>query len=247
MPGGFLFLPVLNMNLYYLPDISGEINILPKEESHHLIKVMRSNIGDHISLVDGNGGYYKAEIITPDPQGSTVKVINQQQNFNKRPYYLHIAISPTKNISRFEWFLEKATEIGIDEITPLECQRSERTRIKRDRLDKILISGMKQSLKAYLPRLRDIQKFHSFINDQKGWGYSKYLANGGQEYPHLFMEKNKAEKTIILIGPEGDFTPNEIELAVNNGFKVVSLGRSRLRTETAGIVACEIINILNEQ
>ena len=247
MTGGFLFLPVLNMNLYYLPEINGEMNILPKEESHHLIKVMRKNSGDQIHLIDGKGGFYTAEIITPDPKHCTIRVIDQQQHFNKRSYHLHIAISPTKNISRFEWFLEKATEIGIDEITPLECKRSERAKINRDRLEKILISAMKQSLKAYLPRLGDIQKFSSFINDQKGWGYSKYLANGGAEHPHLFSEKNKTDKAIILIGPEGDFTPDEIELAVNNGFKVVSLGRSRLRTETAGIVACEIINILNEQ
>ena len=165
-----------------------------------------------------------------------IKQIEKQHN-----YYLHIAISPTKNIERFEWFLEKSTEIGIDEITPIICNRSERKTIKTERGNRILLSAMKQSLKYHLPKLNEATNFNEFIKkDLEG---AKYIAHCEDSKKNELKTISKTEKTLILIGPEGDFSPKEIKLAVENQFKSVSLGTSRFRTETAGIIATHSINI----
>lgn len=232
------------MQIFYAPDISGNTYTLNEEESKHCIRVLRLDIGDEITLVDGKGGLFKTRIVKPEPKRCQVEVYESISEFEKRNQYLHIAIAPTKNIERFEWFLEKATEIGIDEITPLLCDHSERKVINNERLEKIIISAMKQSIKAYHPKLNQMTSFKQFIhskNDGKlfiAHCYKKDLA-------HLKNQIHPYQNTTILIGPEGDFSPEEVSLALENDFQEISLGGSRLRTETAGIVACHIINLAN--
>jgi 16S rRNA (uracil1498-N3)-methyltransferase len=187
----------------------------------------------------------EAEIADANPKKCRLTIVNSALDFGKRNFHLHIAIAPTKNIDRFEWFLEKATEIGIDEITPLLTSHSERKTINAERLEKILVSAMKQSLKAYLPQLHELTTFKELIINNKT--ENKFIAYCDEiQKIHLKDLATKGNNTLILIGPEGDFSPEEIKLAIENGFKVVSLGESRLRTETAGIVACHIVNLANE-
>ncbi len=231
--------------MFYTPDILIS-PFLPEEESQHAIRVLRLQAGDHIELIDGKGGYYKAEIIFPHHKRCEVRILETQTEFHKRPYHLHIAIAPTKNIERLEWFAEKATEIGIDEITPVICRFSERKIIKHDRLEKILISAMKQSLKAYLPKLNEQCTFEQFLKrTDPGQRFIAhcYDENSKKLLSSLYVPKQNAT---ILIGPEGDFSPEEVEQALKAGFVPVSLGESRLRTETAGVVACHTVNLLEE-
>jgi 16S rRNA (uracil1498-N3)-methyltransferase len=232
------------MQLFYCPGINSENYILSEEESMHCINVLRHKKEDTIQLVDGIGGFYTAEIVNNHKRKCEVKIISRQTEFSKRNYYLHIAIAPTKNNERFEWFLEKATEIGIDEITPVICEHSERKEIKIDRMNKVIVSAMKQSVKAYLPKLNEAVKFKNFISDSKE--SQKFIcscdADKNSSLKNLYT---KEKEVLILIGPEGDFSVQEIQLANSNGCKTISLGESRLRTETAGLVACEIINFIN--
>jgi 16S rRNA (uracil1498-N3)-methyltransferase len=201
--------------------------------------------GDEIILVDGKGNLYKTRIVKPEAKRCEVEIFDTIHEFEKRNFYLHIAIAPTKNIERFEWFLEKATEIGIDEITPILCEHSERKVINHERLEKIIVSAMKQSVKAYLPKLNQLITFKQFI--QQNTDGEHFIAHcNNKEMNHLKDKAATKVKTTVLIGPEGDFSPNEVSLALQNNYKEISLGKSRLRTETAGVVACDIINIINE-
>jgi len=228
------------MQLFYLENPKDEI-ILSTEESKHATKVLRKKEGDILNFTDGKGDFYKAEITVADSRKSRLKVVSTEQKEKQHNYHLHIAIAPTKNMDRFEWFLEKATEIGIDEITPIICTHSERKKIKTERCNRILLSAMKQSLKFHVPKLNEAMSLSDFIKqDYKG---TKYIAHCEDGEKKELKRVNKTEKTIILIGPEGDFSPKEIELALQNQFKAVSLGTSRLRTETAGIIAAHSINI----
>ena len=241
------------MNIFFTPDITGNQYSLSEEESKHCIRVLRHSKGDILTLVDGTGGWYLSEIIDANPKKCLVRVTEKKINFEKRNYHLHIAIAPTKNIERMEWFLEKATEIGVDEITPLLCEHSERKQIKTDRLEKVMISAMKQSLKAYLPRLNNLTTFDSFV---KQGNAVEHLANPNLRFiahcnevekMNLFEAAKPSASILVLIGPEGDFSSSEIETALKNEFREISLGKSRLRTETAGIVAVQMINLLNEK
>ena len=233
------------MHIFYTPDISGKTYTLDETESKHCVRVLRLEKGDEITLVDGKGGWFSAEIADPNPKRCVVNVIKSELNFGKREYQIHIAIAPTKNMDRIEWFLEKATEIGIDRVTPLLCRFSERKEVKLDRLEKVMISAMKQSLKAYLPQLDELTKFSDFIHQP--FDGQKFIAHCEEQHRELLKNVLKpGENYLILIGPEGDFSPEEIELAINAGFLPVSLGNSRLRTETAGVVACHTFNLLNE-
>lgn len=233
------------MHLFYTPDISQQTYTLNEIESKHCIKVLRLNTDDQIELIDGKGNFYQAKITDPNPKKCTVEIINTIKEFGKRNHYLHIAIAPTKNIDRFEWFLEKATEIGIDEITPILCDHSERKVIKPDRLEKIIVSAVKQSIKAYKPKLNDLTKLSDLLNQD--FNGAKYIAHCEDYEKQALKLKYKANtNALILIGPEGDFSSNEIELAKQNNYLEISLGKSRLRTETAGVVACHTINLLNE-
>ncbi|MDA3953440.1 MAG: 16S rRNA (uracil(1498)-N(3))-methyltransferase [Bacteroidales bacterium] len=232
------------MHLFYTPDLSSNLYTLNEIESKHCIKVLRLNTNDEIQLIDGKGGFYSAKIIDSNPKKCIVEITDTKKEFGKRNHYLHIAIAPTKNIDRFEWFLEKATEIGIDEITPIICEHSERKSIKPERLEKIIISAVKQSIKAYKPKLNNLTTYNDFINQNTDC--KKYIAHC--EENKKFQLKNiynKDENALILIGPEGDFSTEEIVQAKQNAFYEISLGESRLRTETAGMVACHTINLIN--
>jgi len=230
------------MQLFYLENPENEI-ILSSEESKHATKVLRKKEGDILDFTDGKGKFYKAEITLADSRKCRFQIVSSEQKPKQHNYHLHIAIAPTKNMDRFEWFLEKATEIGIDEITPIICSRSERKIIKTERGNRILLSAMKQSLKYHLPKLNKAISLADFIKqDFEG---AKYIAHCEDGEKKELKTVNKTEKTIILIGPEGDFSPKEIKLALQNQFKAVSLGTSRLRTETAGIIATHTINIKN--
>jgi len=233
------------MHIFYTPDISGKTYTLDETESKHCVRVLRLAKGDEITLVDGRGGFFTAEIADPNPKRCAVNVVKSEMNFGLRNFQVHIAIAPTKNIERIEWFLEKATEIGIDQVTPLLCHHSERKEIKNDRLEKVMISGMKQSLKAYLPRLDGMTRFSDFI--RLPFSGQKFIAHCEEQHRELLKNLVKSgESYLILIGPEGDFSPDEIEMAIQAGFQPVSLGESRLRTETAGVVACHTFNLLND-
>jgi len=231
------------MHLFLAKNIVSDYYDFDKEESKHC-KVLHLKIGDFVYLTDGKGTMHKAEILDNHYEGIKVKIVESFNEYNKRPFYLHIAIAPTKSPERFEWFLEKATEIGIDEITPLTCERSEKTRLKLERLEKIAESATKQSLSAYIPKINPAMSFSKIAEEAKE--FQKYIAycNSGDrnELKSVYLPHKPC---LILIGPEGDFTENEITLAKKNQFIPVSLGNSRLRTETAGVVACTFINLLN--
>lgn len=233
------------MHIFYTPELSGNTYTLDESESKHCVRVLRLEQGDEIILVDGRGGMFTAEITDPNPRRCAVKIINSELNYGLRNFSVHISIAPTKNIERMEWFLEKATEIGVDRITPLICRFSERKEIKNDRLEKVMISAMKQSLKAKLPQLDPLTKFNDFI--AQPFEAQKFIAHCDEQHRDLLkkiIEPN--QNYLILIGPEGDFSSEEIEKALQAGFHPVSLGDSRLRTETAGVVACHTFNLMNE-
>jgi len=233
------------MHIFYTPELSGKTYSLDESESKHCIRVLRLVKGDEIILVDGMGGYFTAEIVDPNPKRCTVLIIKSELNFGLRNFQVHIAIAPTKNIERIEWFLEKATEIGINRITPLLCRFSERKEIKADRLEKVMVSAMKQSLKAFLPHLDPLIKFSDFISQP--FEGQKFIAHCDDQHRDLLKKMIILNKNyLILIGPEGDFSSQEINMAIEAGFHPVSLGDSRLRTETAGMVACHTFNLLNE-
>ena len=235
------------MNLFYTPDITSDSYTLSEDESKHCVRVLRLVEGDQIQLIDGHGGFYVGEITDANPKRCSIKIIETQKEYGKRNFYLHLAVAPTKNIERLEWFLEKATEIGIDEITPLICHHSERKFVKPEILHKVMVAAAKQSLKAYVPKLNEPISFHSFM--EKSFDGSKYIAHCSPTLQEKVLLKNRYEKNknaLILIGPEGDFSQKEIELALTKDFSEVSLGINRLRTETAAVVACHTINIINE-
>ncbi len=233
------------MHLFYTPDISGNTYTLDETESKHCVRVLRLEKGDEITLIDGRGGLFTARITDANHKRCAVEVVKSELNFGLRNFKVHIAIAPTKNIERIEWFLEKATEIGIDRITPLLCRHSERKEIKNDRLEKVMVSAMKQSLKAYLPQLDEMAKFTDLI--RQPFDGQKFIAHCEEQHRDLLKDLiNPNQNYLILIGPEGDFSPEEIEMARNAGFHPVSLGDSRLRTETAGVVACHTFNLLND-
>jgi 16S rRNA (uracil1498-N3)-methyltransferase len=234
------------MQLFYTPDIdaASPTYFLNEEESKHCVKVLRLQVGDKVQLIDGRGSFYTAAIADAHPKRTQLQIVSIQNDFHKRNHYLHIAIAPTKNIERLEWFLEKATEIGIDEISLIICQRSERKEAKVDRLNKIITSAIKQSIKAWHPVLNEPVSLNKLINTP--FGGQKFIAHC--ETGDKFALKNDLEplgKYLILIGPEGDFTPKEIADALNNDFKAITLGESRLRTETAALEACFEVNFLN--
>jgi 16S rRNA (uracil1498-N3)-methyltransferase len=233
------------MRLFFTPGIQGTIHFLDEAESKHAIRVLRLAKGDRISLVDGKGNFYDVRITDDHPQHCQVEVVAKIPEFGKRNHYLHLAVAPTKNPDRFEWFLEKATEIGIDEITPVLCEHSERKMLKNDRLEKVIIAAMKQSLKAYLPKLNPLIPLKDVL--QIPFAGKKFIAHCyDQNKMQLKNEIRGSYSNLILIGPEGDFSENEIELSLQKNFIPVELGKSRLRTETAAIVACHTANLINE-
>ncbi|MFI2742322.1 16S rRNA (uracil(1498)-N(3))-methyltransferase [Zhouia sp. PK063] len=233
------------MQLFYSPDIS-ENNTLfnfDKEESRHITKVLRKKIGDILHITNGKGSLFTAEIVNDNSKQCTIKII-KHESYVKKNYYIHLAVAPTKMNDRYEWFLEKATEIGIDEVTPIICDHSERKVVKIDRFEKILQSAMKQSLQTFLPQLNEPISFKDFIAQH--FDGQKFIAHC--EETERFNLKTKVlanQHVTILIGPEGDFSTEEISLAKKYHFDPVIMGNTRLRTETAAIVACHTIALLN--
>ncbi|MBB6111451.1 16S rRNA (uracil1498-N3)-methyltransferase [Mucilaginibacter lappiensis] len=234
------------MQLFYTPDIepAHPQYFLSEEESKHAIRVLRLEVGSEVQLIDGRGGFYTAVIQDAHPKRTILQITSVTESYNKRNHYLHLAVAPTKNIERLEWFLEKATEIGIDEVSLVISQRSERKEAKVDRLNKIITAAIKQSIKAYHPVLNEPVKLPELL--ARPFDGQRFIAHcepgdklnlRGELLPH--------GRYLILIGPEGDFTPAEIESALQNGFKPITLGESRLRTETAALEACFEVNFLN--
>jgi 16S rRNA (uracil1498-N3)-methyltransferase len=233
------------MHLFYTPDLQDDNYRLSEEESKHCVRVLRLTEGDKLCLVDGKGLFCEAVIISAHPKACLLKVVDRKPNFGKRDFRLTIGVSPTKNIDRYEWFLEKATEIGIDEIIPLISRYSERKEIKPERLEKVMVSAIKQSIKAYLPVLSPVQTFKETIKMIfTGQKLIAHCNNGEKVLLRDIVIKGK--DVLILIGPEGDFSNDEVELAIKEGFIPVSLGDSRLRTETAALVACHTVNLINQ-
>jgi 16S rRNA (uracil1498-N3)-methyltransferase len=231
------------VNLFYQPLIAQGVHKLDEEESRHCIKVLRKQTGDQIRVTDGLGSFYDVIISTADVRECKFTIIKEEKQ-PARNFSIHIAIAPTKNTDRIEWFVEKCVEFGIDEITLIECQHSERTFTRIDRLKKVAISAMKQSLKASLPRINELITFEALAVAEIS--ADKFIAFVDETNPIQLKDLAKPSKQyLLLIGPEGDFSSDELSLALLHKFVKVSLGKSRLRTETAGIAACHILNLIN--
>lgn len=233
------------MQLFYNPNLSKNTTqfTFNKEESKHIVKVLRKNIGDILHITNGNGWLFKAEIAIPNINKCVATIVSKTLQ-PKRNYNLHLAVAPTKMNDRYEWFLEKATEIGIDSITPIICEHSERKVIKPERFERILQSAMKQSLNCYLPKLNNLISFKNFI--KQDFNGHLFIAHCEETDRKSLKNELKSKNNItILIGPEGDFSVKEIETALENNFIPVTLGETRLRTETAAIVACHSVAFTN--
>ena len=236
------------MQLFYSSNIQKPKLFLSLEETNHAKNVLRLKEASLVNVVDGKGILYQCIVTSLKGKEAELEILSSAESIPKHPYYLHIAIAPTKNIDRIEWFVEKAVEIGIDEISFIQSERSERKHINVERMDKIAIAAMKQSIKAFIPKINEMQSLTNFNSNFQlsTINYQLYIAHLEDNRKLLFDQirlPNQPANYLILVGPEGDFSPNEIALCVKNGFQPVSLGSSRLRTETAGIVACSTINI----
>lgn len=236
------------MQLFYHPEVSEndrEVRF-SKEESRHIVKVLRKKEGDSLQLTNGKGWIFETEITLADSNNCSARILKADKE-PAAPYHLHLAVAPTKMNDRFEWFLEKATEIGIQEITPVICDHSERKVVKSERFQRVIQSALKQSLHARMPKLNEPVSFSDFMEQEISG--AKFIAHCEEDKPRQLLSKavKKGISTTILIGPEGDFSSGEIEKALSKGWKAVSLGNSRLRTETAGVVACHTVALINEQ
>lgn len=233
----------MERTIFYAPDILLD-STLPQEESMHCVRVLRKKEGDLIYITDGKGHFFDAEIIEAHQKHCVVNIVETICAPKQWKNNIHIAFAPTKNMDRVEWFAEKATEIGIDTLTPLLCRYSERKEIKLPRVEKILISAMKQSQKAYLPELNELCTFKDFV--KKPFNGQKFIAHC-YDSPKSLMKSiyHRGGDVLILIGPEGDFSEQEVEMALNAGFDPISLCDSRLRAETAALYACNTIQVIN--
>ncbi len=234
------------MQLFYNPSLDANSSKLDfdREESKHISKVLRKNIGDKIMVTNGNGILFTGKIIAQS-NVCTIQIVEKSEH-KPLEYYLHMAVAPTKMNDRFEWFLEKATEIGVSEITPIFCRNSERRKINHERFEKIILSAMKQSNQYFLPKLNEAVEFSEFLK-RKIEG-EKFIAHCEEDQKSSLKGNISPNKrTTILIGPEGDFSKDEIEIATKNLYIPVSLGNTRLRTETAALVACHTVALANEK
>ncbi len=236
------------MQLFFNPEISDKDSQISfdKEESRHIVKVLRKTEGDILNITNGKGLIFEAEIIAANIKQCTVKIISAEKE-PPPPYYLHMIVAPTKMNDRYEWFLEKAMEIGIHEITPIICDHSERKVVKLERYERVLLSAMKQSLNSRFPKLNEPVNFKDFMSRELEG--SKLIAHCENVLKKPYLQKKVHPwKTVnIMIGPEGDFSRQEIESALENGWEQISLGESRLRTETAAIVACHTVALKNQE
>lgn len=233
------------MQLFYNPRLDSSVSqfTFSEEESKHITKVLRKKEGDILNITNGKGYWFEAKIISADMKKCTAEIFDTTK-IHPTKHWLHMAVAPTKLNDRFEWFLEKATEIGVNEITPIICERSERKTIKIERMRKVVQAGMKQSLQTYLPKLNEAITYKEFMAEtDEGLHFIAHCQDG--EKVDLKRRVAPDKDVTILIGPEGDFSKSEIELAYEKGFLPISLGRNRLRTETAAIVACTIVTTIN--
>ena len=243
------------MEIFYSPNTDNQICMLDVEESTHCIKVLRHKVGDEISIIDGTGALYTTRIIEGSNKGVTAEIISTVLDFGKHNYHLTMAVAPTKNIDRYEWFAEKACELGIDRVVPIICKHSERKIIKTHRIHKLLISATKQSLKSYIPSIDEATPIKDFIleygrdTDLAPDNKQRFIAFCFDDERPEFIRKpitsllnsHTGNEVIIMIGPEGDFSKEEVELALSKGFTPIHLGTSRLRTETAALTAVEAV------
>jgi len=233
------------MQIFYTSGVTGSVASFSRDESGHCLRVLRMRKGDPINFTDGKGNLYEGVITGESHTMMEVSVNKVLKDYGRRSYRLHTAISPLKNNDRLEWFIEKAVEMGIDEITPLICSRTEKQRIKRDRLESLILSAMKQSVKAYLPVLNEPITVSDFLAGELSGVKLIAHCNGVPERKPVSAVVRRGADTVILIGPEGDFTVEEVMMAVEAGFIPVHLGESRLRTETAGVAACCSVYLAN--
>lgn len=234
------------MQLFYNPYISDGNSTFSfdKDESRHIVKVLRKKVGDQLHITNGKGWLFEAELTVADQKQCSVNITLKSLQ-PKRNFHLHLAVAPTKMNDRYEWFLEKATEIGVEEITPIICDNSERKIVKLERFERIIQSALKQSLHCYLPKLNEPVTYSEFINQNSS--ELNFIAHCEETNKKSFKSQLKAnEDCIILIGPEGDFSVKEIEMALAANYIPVTLGNTRLRTETAAIVACHTVAFVNE-
>ena len=230
--------------IFYCPDITTNPQ-LPEAESQHCARVLRMKENDNLLITDGKGVFYRTVLLQANPKGCIVSIEEEMPQPKEWTFDLHIAFAPTKKLDRMEWFVEKATEIGIDTFSPLKCRYSERKNINATRLEKIIVSAMKQSQKCRLPQLDEMIKFKEFI--KQPFAGQKFIAHCYDTIKTpLTQICKKNRNTLILIGPEGDFSEDEVTEAIEHGFTPISLGKSRLRTETASLVACHTVHVMNQ-
>ena len=231
---------------FFAPDIEQTL-MLPESDSQHCIRVLRRRAGDEIEVIDGRGNSYTCRIVDPHSKHTVVEIVEKRPTPLPWDYQISIAVAPTKLMDRMEWMTEKLTEIGVNSITPLLCEHSERKEIKTERLEKIAVSAMKQSLKSTLPTINPMTPIAAFAKSVPG-DYDKFVAYCDRNIERVLLSKSVKpnRNTVVLIGPEGDFSPSEISMLLDNGFKPVSLGDCRLRTETAAVNACDTIHIVNQ-
>ena len=233
------------MQLFYNPSLDNSYKqfFFPPEESKHITRVLRKKEGDVVHITNGRGYLYEAEILIADQKKCKAQIIAEHKTVPKR-YKLHLVVAPTKMNDRYEWFLEKATEIGVDEITPILCDHSERKTVKLERMERIVQAAMKQSLRTVMPKINPMMSYQEFMElENKGLKFIAHCAKG--EKMELKRRVATDKDVTVLIGPEGDFSKSEIDLAYKKGYVPVSLGKHRLRTETAAIVACTIVAMIN--
>lgn len=232
------------MIIFYAPDIM-QCPELPEEESGHCVRVLRHVEGDEVEVVDGAGTWYHCRIVSAHPKHCSLEVIERHDDAHW-PYNVQLAIAPTKNLDRMEWWLEKATEMGLDRFTPIKCRFSERKELKTERMRKIAVSAMKQSLKATLPQIDEMTDIKQYLREP--FDGQKFIAHcmSDQERKLLSHEVKPGTAVRVLIGPEGDFSPEEVQMAIAAGYIPVSLGDQRLRTETAALAAVHTMHVINE-
>ena len=233
------------MQLFFADTLDFDLCTLTPAESHHCVKVLRLREGDTLHVTDGRGTLCRGHIVAADGNACQVAIDERMSDYGRRPWSLHVAVAPTKNADRIEWFVEKAVEIGIDTVTLLVCDHSERTTLKTERLEKIVVSAMKQSLKAFRPELHAAVPLRQFLEEHRADDACKLICHCDGDRKTLQQCYTRGRDVVVLIGPEGDFSPEEIAAALQSGFAPVTLGDSRLRTETAALYATVAVNLLN--
>ena len=232
------------MHIFYTTHILGNEALLEGDESRHCSQVLRMREGDGLVLVDGKGGRYQGILSTIGKRECQVEITAAEQDYGKRLFRVHLAVAPTKNMARWEWMLEKATELGVDQLTPLLCKRSERVHVRVDRLEKIAVAAMKQSGQAYLPLVAEPMSFADLVS--RAAYPQQFITHCLPDAKMPLSQNCEPEKDVlILVGPEGDFTPEEVDLALRHGFRAADLGPTRLRTETAGLMALATVHFVN--